>query len=185
MDANLFLKCVTDAWFLVNGRLVENGSGVSVERDQAVCVTVFPVNPALLPYSARLIDRSVSPDNALVSVVEVGQNCSVALFDSRYECVFSPESYKKPHVFCDGLVCEFFWLVKSGDVNGARSMMSEELSDSVDDGALSAFFDGYKSIFKADFLSTERNSYMLVTDDDRATPLSVVMVGDKIDDVEV
>lgn len=185
MEANLFLKSVTDAWFLVNGKLVENGSGVSVERDQAVCVTVFPVNPALLPYSARIIDRSVSPDNALVSVVEVGQNCAVALFDSRYECVFSPESYKKTPVFCDGLVCEFFWMVKSGDVDGARAMMTEELSASVDDSALSAFFDGYKSIFKADFLPGERNSYMLVTDDDHIAPLSVVLVGDKIDDVEV
>ena len=180
MEKTIFLKSAVDAYFLVNGKFVKNGGSITLSGGTAF-VTVFPTHGALIPYSVRIEDGEVE-ENCLVRVVTVKEDCDIAVFDKRYECVFSPETVRD-YCFGEGLIQQFFKLIKNGDLTKARAFLTPDLSKSVDDEALKGFFDDYDLVLSSDFVTGKTGSYLFVRPDGTAKPHRVSFLGELIDDV--
>ena len=70
----MFLKFAGDAVFMANGVFLENNSCIRYKQKEAVYVTVFPLNPALLPYTVKFTGCSAFPDSGLVTVVALSKD---------------------------------------------------------------------------------------------------------------
>ena len=90
MEITLFLKFAEQAAFTANGVFLENNCCVKFRKCESVYVTVFPLNPALLPYTVKFCGFTPSPCGGLVNVVKLDQCRALALFEKRFGYVFSP-----------------------------------------------------------------------------------------------
>ena len=181
MESTMFLKFAGDAVFMANGVFLENNSCIRYKQKEAVYVTVFPLNPALLPYTVKFTGCSAFPDSGLVTVVALSKDKYLALFSKRYSYVFSS---------CDVLpsdcspIGEFFTSVKAGDMEKARSFMTRELSSSVQNQAISEFFAPYKAVVKDEhFLSMQEGGFLLIDDKNVALPVVMTIKNNLIDDI--
>ena len=73
MEITLFLKFAEQAAFMANGVFLENNCCVKFRKCESVYVTVFPLNPALLPYTVKFCGFTPSPCGGLVNVVKLDQ----------------------------------------------------------------------------------------------------------------
>ena len=181
MESTMFLKFAGDAVFTANGVFLENNSCIRYKHKEAVYVTVFPLNPALLPYTVKFTGCEAFPDCGLERVVTLCQNRYLALFSQRYSYVFSQNR-------CFPSDCNpadrFFCSVKAGDTQKARSFMTRELSSSVGDDALAEFFAPYKAIVKDErFLSEGDGAFLLIDEKNDAHPVTLSLKNNLIDDI--
>lgn len=177
----MFLKFAEDAVFMANGVFLENNACIKFKQCEAVFVTVFPLNPALLPYTVKITGSSVSPCSGLVTVVTLDKCRFLALFERRFSYVFS----KNDRCPCDcSPVGEFFTCVKKNDMEKARTYMTGELSSSVENNALASFLAPYKSVIKDErFLSDADGSFLFIDDDNVAHPMILSVKNNLIDDI--
>ena len=181
MEITLFLKFAEQAAFTANGVFLENNSCVKFRKCESVYVTVFPLNPALLPYTVKFCGFTPTPCGGLVNVVMLDECRALALFEKRFGYVFSPRE-KCP---CDcSPVGDFFSCVKKGDYAAARKYMTSELSSSVEDAALGEFFSPYKAVVRDDnFVSGGDGAFLLVDEQNSAHPVSLSLKNNLIDDI--
>ena len=181
MEITLFLKFAEQAAFTANGVFLENNSCVKFRKCESVYVTVFPLNPALLPYTVKFCGFTPTPCGGLVNVVMLDECRALALFEKRFGYVFSPRE-KCP---CDrSPVGDFFSCVKKGDYAAARKYMTSELSSSVEDAALGEFFSPYKAVVRDDnFVSGGDGAFLLVDEQNTAHAVSLSLKNNLIDDI--
>ncbi len=180
----MYLKSVDNAVFTANGIFLENNSCIRYDNCEAVYATVFPLSPALLPYTVKFVGQNVMSCDRLVSVIRLDCDKFLSIFDKRYSYIFSPETQPLiPRDKC-GVVSEFFRCVKCGDMKKARSMMTNELSASVDDAALADFLSDYKTVIRDEnFMSSDPDSFLLIDNDNAAHSHTFSLKNNLIDNI--
>lgn len=180
----MYLKSADSAVFMANGVFLENNSCIRYKNCEAVYVTVFPLSPALLPYTVKFVGQNVMPCGQLVTVISLSCDKFLAMFDKRYSYVFAPETCRPAPCDKCGIVSEFFECVKHGDMKKARSMMTGELSSSVDDVSLADFLGGYKAVIQDEnFLSSSPDSFLLIDNDNAAHAHTFSLKNNLIDNI--
>ncbi len=177
MQIILQVKSECSAVYLVNGTFIERFSRITVKSDEVVYVTVLPLSPALLSYTVKICGGSVVAPKEFCRVSDTPRGRTIT-FLPRYNYVYrcAPKNETDAHV--TDIREKFFFAVKSGDLNGARALMTEELSSAVDDETLSSFFDDYNDLVAND------SEYTATDKTGKAKSLVFTLRDGKINDVE-
>lgn len=173
----LQVKSECDAVYLVNGTFIERISKMVVQSDEVVYVTVLPLSPALLPYTAKICGGSVVSPKELCRVFDSPQGKTVS-FLPHYNYVYPSAPKTETDTNETDVRKKFFLAVKSGKLLDARALMTDELSSAVDDETLASFFDDYSSLYvnESECTATDKNG--------KTKTLVFTLNGEKIDDVE-
>ncbi len=147
MDISLSINCDFESVFLINGNLIEGGEIVYAENE-VVYLTVLPLSAMLLPYTVKLVGGAIKSNEELAKCYNLGAGKFYLKLLARFNYVYSIPSTKKTET--GDLIEKFFKCVIENRIQDARSCLSQELSESIDDQSLLAFFDGYNDIIADD-----------------------------------
>lgn len=136
--------------YLINGAFNENPKAVQYSAMSPLYVTLLPLKAVLLPYTVKLLAGKAASNAELCDCYEVAPDHFAAVFKQRHNYVYSP-AHTTSALPESGVAPAFYRAVKSGDPDKARRMMTRELSESIDDDALTAFFAPYCNIVENRF----------------------------------
>ena len=150
MDINLSLKPQFEAVFLINGKLSEGGR-IVFSNNEVVYITVLPLESMLLPYTIKIVGDKVKSNEDLAFCYNLKDGEFHLKLLPRYSYIYAVGEKKKgKEKTSQGLVQKFFNYVLKRKLSLARDCLSNELSDSIDDENLKAFFDGYDDLVKGE-----------------------------------
>ncbi|MCL2555906.1 MAG: hypothetical protein FWE03_02650 [Firmicutes bacterium] len=147
MDINLQIKPQFEAVFLINGKFCEI-SNIIFKNNDVVYITVLPLEAFMLPYTIKLIGGKVRSNTDLASCYSLSSNEYYLSLKPRYNYVYTISKAQQPLNNQQSIIEKFFYFVLKGRLCLARECLSDELSKSISDEDLAAFFDGYDDIIK-------------------------------------
>jgi len=184
MEIKLKLAPQFESVFLINGRLSEGGV-VSYLDNEVVYVTVLPLEAFMMSYTVKLVGAKIKSNEDLAACYDLGDGNFYLKLLSRYNYVYAvgdksmdKEGEKRKAAL--GIVEQFFKAVTKGRINLARECLSEDLSRSIEDEDLSAFFDGYSDLVKSEKRSGE---YYLIGKGGKSTLFYFDIDGGVIDNI--
>lgn len=174
MDMFYHITADFPAVFTVNGVFFENAENVEYTAAGVMYVTVFPLDAVYNPYTVKLSGGKAYANEKQTVVYRLPDNHVYVRMKARYNYVYAtkaapPESKT--------IAERFFRYVKAANVKAARSLMTAELSASVSDSALTAFFDGFTDIVEAG------DGCYLIDEDGMGAPFAFGIRSGLIDDV--
>lgn len=172
------LNAAFEAVYMINGAFYEGGT-IKYCDNTVVYITVLPLDALLLPYTVKLLGARVTSNRALCRAYRLGQNEYCLKFKKRYNFVYSPQNDETPEP-PSSTVEKFFRLIKEDKTAEARALMSRELSDSIDNASLKAFFDGYEDITED---KRRSDSFYLIDDKDCGFRYRFAVKNGLIDDI--
>ena len=140
MESEFTVTAGFETVYLINGAFAENPV-FRFDPDEVLYITVLPLSAHLLPYTVKIVSGTVRSNRELAVCARLGGGYFVR-FMPRYAYMYGAGRQAQ----ADGggsVPARFFALVKEGRLPEARALMTKELSSSVTDADLSAFFDGY------------------------------------------
>lgn len=170
-----------DCVYLLNGAFVECPRVVEYPRMSPIYVTLLPLKALLLPYTVRMIDGKAVSNADLTQAYEVADGHYAVRFKERHNYVYTPahtQTLQPPK----SAVGAFYRAVKSGEFETARRMMTKDLSDSVDDESLAAFFAPYCDIVENRFSDLSGGFFLINKTTLVGEPFDIPLVGDRISD---
>lgn len=169
--------------YLVNGSFRDTLNVVEYASDSPLYITVFPLKAMLLPYTVKLLAGRIMNNHDLADSFEVSESCFTVRLKERHNYVYSPVS---PHAaqVPSGVVPAFWKAVKSGELTDARRLLTKELSDSVDDDSLTAFFAPYSDIVPNTFPDIDCSYFLINTETGKSEPYSFQIVNGHIADID-
>lgn len=182
MKVMLHLKTEFETVFMINGVFVEDARTVKHDSQQALYITVLPLNAALLPYTVKLSGLKAASNTELCKTITLAENDLLIYLSPRYNYVYSakPINNIKPN----DSVEQFFDMIKRGDVKNARLLMTEELSLSVTDEGLKDFFADYENIIYNDgYIEKSGNTYFLLNEKGNGTLFDFIVKDNLIDNI--
>lgn len=182
MESIVYIKTSYKSVFLLNGTFTEKAEGLKYDFREPLYITVLPLAAYLLPYTVKVSGNEVLANETLCNVYSLPSNRVLIKLKARYNYVYSPEHKEAPQKLSEAET--FFRLVKSGSLSKARELLTKTLSDSIDDEALSGFFNDFTDIIKNDFiLKNSNNSYFLVDGENKASAFDFIMDANLIDNI--
>lgn len=175
MNSFVTLKTEYPAVFTVNGSFTEAKRALSLRRDEVYFITVFPLEASLLPYTVKITNMRVCNNSNLAVLCQLNKNEYLLRLQPRYGYVFAPSTNKQTDD--DDIAVRFFRLIKGDELATARTLLSETLSKSISDGALSDFFDGFDDIY------FDGKEYFLIDTSGKSHRYSFEIKHNLIDDV--
>ena len=183
MQTNLFIKSSFESVFLVNGIFLERPKSLIISKQGVTYITVLPLSSALLPYTVKLCGERVASNQELCESVTLSENKMLLLLKPRYNYVYTSQPLTDKTAV--DVPCSFFDLLKKGDCENARKLLTPSLNESIDDQSLSDFFSGYTRIIRDEgYISQSKNNYFLISENGQADCFSFTLVGGLIDDVK-
>lgn len=174
MDILYHITAEFPAVFLVNGVFFESAETIEYTESGVLYVTVFPLDAVYNPYTVKLANGKAYSNAELCVVYRLGRDNIYVRLNPRYNYVYAPKSENpKPQ----SLPARFFAYVKSGNIRAARTLMTAELSATVADQALAAFFDTYSDLVEAD------GAIYCIDADGNGVPFRFTLRSGLIDDV--
>lgn len=174
----LHIQSDFDCIYMINGEFYERADSIAMSEYDVVYVTVFPLNPALLPYTVKLCGtENIKTELAL----------GLRLSPEHYMLDLSP---RRLIVYGGGTakpapvkshIARLFSLVKSGDLGAAYAMLSDDLRSAIDKPALSAFFDDYERIAECNW--EHGNKFYLIDKNGAARLHTYTVKNEFIDDI--
>jgi len=146
MDINLQINPSFEAVFLINGKLSESGK-VVYGSNEVVYITVLPLDAYILPYTVKMVGERIKSNGDLASCYNLGESNYYLKLLPRYNYVYNVGAIKGKAGL--GIVEKFFNYVLKRKLALARECLSEDLSNSIGDEDLSAFFDGFSDVIKS------------------------------------
>jgi hypothetical protein len=139
-------------------------------------ITVYPLCAVFLPYTVKIAGGKVASNLDLASIYELdGKDFALRLLPRYAYVLFSDK--EKTQTENLSLPVKFFSLLRKGEISSARSMLTAELSSSVDDNALASFFDGFTDIVE------NEGKFFLVDGNGKASRYRFILKANLIDDV--
>ena len=164
MSIVLHFEATFDAVYSVNGIFLENALKINYPKNQAMYITVFPLKAQLLPYTIKLISGKVVSNKELCDCISLPMDNFLIRLNPRHNYVYSPTSRTvEPPI---GVVEKFCSNIKKGNLSQARSMMTGDLNNCIDDEGMVEFFKEFVDIVPNkyfDHLPSE--GYFLITKD--------------------
>lgn len=177
MEIRLTLNSAFESVYLVNGKLVEGGE-ILYGDSEVVYITVLPLDATLLPYTVKLVGAALKCNAALCKCYNLGSNKFHLKLLPRHNFVYG---VSRPDAAPDGGLPEkFFSVLKAGKVNVAREYLTADLSDSIDDASLQAFFEGFVDILPAD---KQSGLYFLARENGAASMYRFILRGTLIENI--
>ncbi|MDR1138678.1 MAG: hypothetical protein LBK70_02250 [Clostridiales bacterium] len=182
MSIVLHFETSYDAVYTVNGVFLESANKIRYPANQAMYVTVFPLNAQLLPYTIKMIGNKVVSNKELCDSYQLMQDNYFVRLNPRHNYVYSPQSRQvQPPV---GLVEDFYHRIKQGDLSGARMLMTDDLNKHIEDEGMVAFFKEFVDIVYNKFVDDlPDNGYFLVTKDGQSAFYVFDILDDLIDNI--
>ncbi len=184
---NMKIKYSIEAEFetvwLINGVFREDAGVTEYPALSPLYVTALPLKPLLLPYTVRLLDGKATSAADLADSFEVAEGRYAVRLKARHNYVYSPV-----HTLTaeggKGVVPDFYRAVRSGDTAEARRLMTKELSDSVDDESLIAFFAPYSDIVANRFADLSGGFFLIDRATGKGEPFDFDIVRERINDIK-
>lgn len=171
MEVFYHFECFFPAVFTVNGVFFESVTKLKAEPSDSLFITVFPLDAVYLPYTVRIGGGEAFANAALTKIYRLRDNRFLVRFLPRFNYVYSPVRHEAANKN-GSVVKRLFEAVKERDLSAARSLMTKELSASVNDNALAEFFDGYvEAVDNNGYLPTDGDSFFLIPDSGKAAEL--------------
>ena len=170
-------RCV----YLLNGVFVEKADDFKYDDCRPLYITALPLNAHHLPYTVKISGLVAQSNEHLVSVYKLPQsNCYIKLA-ARYNYVYSTEHRETPDKL--GFVEGFFLDIRHGNLSSARTKMTENLSSSIDDESLRAFFEDYTDIIDAAVVGKPKGNFFLIDKNDVGAPFRFDIKDGLIDNI--
>lgn len=173
MDINITLLPQFESVFLLSGTFFEGGTFVTSE-DNVVYITVLPLDPAVLPYTVKIVGASVARGRQLAVPCKVAENEYFIKLERRMD-VYSPTHQNVP----EDTVEQFFYYVKGKHFGFAMEMLSVGLRSTLGEQDLWAFFEGFTDLIRTN------HGYYAVDGSGLGHRCEFSLVGDKIDDISL
>lgn len=166
METLYFFECEFPAVFLVNGVFFPSLTRLKAEPNDSLYITVLPLDAVYLPYTVRIGGGAVYANAALTVFYRLkGERYLVRLLP-RFNYVYTPVRHDGPKTD-ESKVKKLFDAISRRDVSSARALLTPELSASVDDNSLLAFFDGYCDLVENNgYVTGVANSFFLIPTSD-------------------
>ncbi len=184
MNDILRIKADFEAVYLFNGTFAEKADRLNVRSDEVIYITVLPLSAALLPYTVKFAGGKIRNNEELARAYEIDDRRYIIRLSPRYNYVYSPTPHESRHEFEGGIVPRFFAAAIKNETDSARKCLTAGLNASVNDAALSEFFDGYEEIIPNDgFTAAPPNSWFLIDRNGKATLFTFTLKSGLIDDI--
>ena len=167
---------------MLNGAFKEKPAPLSYPAASPLYVTLFPLHAIYLPYTVRLLGGKVMSNPELASVHEIGSDRYIVTFAERHNYVYSPQHTVTPPA--RDMPEKLFRFVKAGDISSARTLMTAELSESVDDDAIIEFFQPFSTITLNPYTDLQATHFLSPAAGGRATGFVIRQTAGKISDME-
>ena len=161
-----------DAVYLVNGIFTEKNQ-ISCDSEDVIYLTVLPLDPLLLPYTIKTALGKILKNDTLAKSFIVEGGIIIRLLP-RFSYVYSSVSHTPPLDNAE----RFFYYLKADEIKNARTLLTKELSESLDDKSLKDFFLDYSEIIKVG------NDYFLINSNSIGEKYNFVFACELIDDIE-
>lgn len=176
------LKSEFDCVYMINGAFNEKADVINYPAMSPLYITVFPLDAVLLPYTVKLIGGRAVCNGQLAQCNEVAPDHFLVRLKERRNYVYSP-AHTQSVAPETGLAPEFYRAVKSGDFAKARSLMTKDLSDSIDDESLAEFFAPYCDIVENRFADLSGGFFLINKNTLKGEPFSIDVTGERISDI--
>ena len=160
MKINYGLSSEFECVYLVNGAFREQADSIVYPADSALYITLLPLKATLLPYTVKIVGAEIINNIELAEVFEFSPDHLLIKFKQRHNYVYTA-SMSQTLAQEKGTAVQLFNFVKRGEIQNARRLMTRELSDSIDDEALSTFFEPYSTILENKFTDLEGSYYLI------------------------
>ena len=181
MEITYHIKAVFRCVYLLNGAFVEKADDFVYNGTEPLYITVLPLNAHHLPYTVKISAFNALSNEHLISIYRLPENNCYIKLAARYNYVYSTEHRETPDKL--GFVESFFLDVRHGNLVSARAKMTENLSKTIDDEALKAFFDDYTDIIENTVCEKIEGSWFLIDKSDNGVPFRFEIKDGLIDDI--
>ena len=162
METLYFFECEFPSVFLVNGVFFSSLTRLKADSGDSLYITVLPLDAVYLPYTIRLGGGAVYANFALTVVYRLKGERHLVRLLPRFNYVYTPVRHEQPKTDTSKAK-KLFDAISKRDIISARSLLTPELSASVDDNSLLAFFDGYCDLVDNNgYITGEVNSFFLI-----------------------
>lgn len=180
MNKLVHIKTDFPCVFLLNGTFTEQADSFNYNTANPIYVTTLPLEAHLLSYTVKIAGSKPLYNENLCSVFCDGDHMYIKLA-KRSSYIYSSV---KHNTATTATAEEFFNRIKKGQLQGARALLSSELSNSVDDASLQAFFDGYTAIIKNEYSKNPHsNEFYLIDNLGNGTKFVFSLKDNLIDDI--
>ena len=176
------LRAEFECVYLINGAFNENPKAVQYPAMSPLYVTLLPLKAVLLPYTVKLLAGKAVSNGDLAECYEVAADHYAAVFRERHNYVYSP-AHVTSAMPEKGLAPAFYRAVKAGDLETARHMMTKDLSESIDDDSLTAFFSPYCNIVENRFSDLSGGFFLINKSSMKGEPFDFEISGERISDI--
>ena len=150
-NKQIFIKTDFGCVFFLNGAFAESANGFNYPADTPIYITVMPLEAHLLPYTIKMLEATALNNQNLVASFLFEDKIFIKMMP-RYNYIYENSGAIKAGATASASVAEkLFWAVKQQDFVLAKSLCTEGLLNTIDEGGLSAFFEPFTAILKDEF----------------------------------
>lgn len=167
---------------LLNGAFNEKPMPLAYPAASPLYVTLLPLRAWLLPYTVKLLSGKALCNTELTSVCEAAADRYIVSFAERHNYVYSPAAphAEPPRSLPEKLLAS----IKSGDIAGARSLMTADLEGTVTDEGITEFFAPYSGVVENPYPDLPATHYLTHAEGGGASAFIFRTVSGKISDIE-
>ena len=166
---------------LLNGSFVQTAAAVRYASDDPLYVTVLPLEAAYLPYTVEILNGKAVTNVSLTVCCDMGGGHRYIELKPRSAYVYSPASMRASEP--SSTPGQLLGYVRAGNFTAARSLMSDELAESVSDEALGEFFEDVPSV--RENIYTPEKGWLLIKKDGTAQRCDIIVHGGLIENIVI
>lgn len=171
METLLYINADFETVFMINGVFTES-SVIACDADDVLYITVLPLNPLHLPYTVKTVAGKILNDTPLAKSFKTSKGVALKL-SPRFNYVYTAAEHCRP-----GDIAElFFEYVKQKNFAKARTLMTPELGDALNDESLFEFFAPYNELVKCG------DGYFMINADDEGEEYIFELKNKRIDNI--
>ena len=119
----LHIKSEFECVYLINGEFYERADDLTMSEFDVVYITVLPLKHTLLPYTVKLCGTE-NVTSELATGIRLNDEHYLLSLAPRYIIVYGNSTPLPPPT---SHISRLFAFIKSGDVNSAYALLSEEI----------------------------------------------------------
>ena len=166
---------------LLNGSFVERATAVRYNAEDPLYVTVLPLSAAFLPYTVQLMGGKARSNETLALCCDLGGGHAYVELKPRYAYVYSPSERLSPMAPAS-TPARLLSLVREGNAEAARTLLSPTLSETLTDAALADFFEGVVAIRENTF--TPQKGWLMLKEDGTADFCTITLSNGQIENIQ-
>lgn len=181
MEITYYIESEFACVYLINGVFRETAGLFDYPKSSPLYITALPLKALLLPYTIKITGGVALDNENLIESYKVGDDKFVVKLKERHNYVYSP-IYRTTSQSSCGVAYDLFSMVKLGKLDVARSYLTNELNNCIDDDSLIGFFQPFTNIFTNKF--PDINAGYLLIAEKKCEAYNFTFSGNLIDNIE-